>query len=81
MSAIQSEQMLPNVRCTGAEDKKVQGAGSHYLRTLREDRADGNRTGMTRTEKKSLVLWLERQSERKEGGSWRKTRVYESELY
>lgn len=49
----------------------------------REERADGNGTGMTRTEKKSLVLWLERQSEKKrrEGGSRRKTGVYESQLY
>lgn len=42
-------------------------AGNHYLRKLSEGRADGNGKGRTRTEKKSSVLWLEWQSEKKEG--------------
>lgn len=46
----------------------MRGAGNHYLRKLREGRAEVNGKGMIKTEKKSSRLRLERQSEKKEGG-------------
>ena len=62
--------MLRQQRYTAAQrgEKSAERAGNHYLRKQREGRADGNGKGMIRTEKKSSVLWLERQSEKKEGG-------------
>lgn len=71
MSIIHSEKNATAARYTVAlrGETKVWRAGNHYLRKLRAGGADGNGKGMIRTEEESSVLWLERQTERKEGGS------------
>lgn len=44
-------------------ERKMQRAGSHYLRTPREGGADGIGKGMIPTEKKSSALWQKRKRE------------------
>lgn len=67
MSFIQRKSQCTNVQ-GHSERREKYSVENHYLWRLGEEWADGNGKGMIRTEKKSSVLWLERQSEKKEGG-------------
>lgn len=70
-SVIHSKEMLPQQDIQSHTERREmrRDPRNHYLRELREGLADGNGKGMIRTAKRSSVLWLERQSAKKEGGA------------